>query len=310
MATITTINASDLITNSRTTINTNFANLNSDKIETSYLDTDTALAANSDVKIPSQKAVKAYIDALGGLTNLVPVGTVLPFAGSATPTYYLACDGTAVSRSTYATLFAAIGTTFGIGNGSTTFNLPDSRGRVIVGSGTGAKVATFASRSGNVITVTGLTDAANNEFQTGQVVMYATTGSVITGLTDDTNYYVVRVTNTTFSLATSLANAQNGTVIALSSDGTGTQTFTLSLTARTRGDTGGEENHAMSSTELLAHTHAPGQGTEFVATGNNGEAGTDSSNDQSTHATTASTGGNAAMNIMQPFLGMPCIIKY
>jgi hypothetical protein len=65
MATIVTINASDQITNSRTDINSNFANLNSDKIETSAIDTDTALAANSDAKIPSQKAVKAYIDSGG-----------------------------------------------------------------------------------------------------------------------------------------------------------------------------------------------------------------------------------------------------
>lgn len=62
MSTITTINASDQITNSRTVINTNFSNLNTDKIETSVIDTDTALAANSDSKIPSQKAVKAYVD--------------------------------------------------------------------------------------------------------------------------------------------------------------------------------------------------------------------------------------------------------
>ncbi len=68
MATITTIAAGDLITNSRTDINTNFANLNSDKIETSVIDTDTALTANSDAKIPSQKAVKAYVDA-GGNVN-------------------------------------------------------------------------------------------------------------------------------------------------------------------------------------------------------------------------------------------------
>ncbi len=63
MTSITTIASSDLITNSRATINTNFANLNSDKIETSVLDTDTTLAANSDAKIPSQKAIKAYVDA-------------------------------------------------------------------------------------------------------------------------------------------------------------------------------------------------------------------------------------------------------
>ena len=68
MATIVTIAAGDQITNSRADLNTNFSNLNADKIETSVLDTDTALAANSDSKIPSQKAVKAYVDA-GGNVN-------------------------------------------------------------------------------------------------------------------------------------------------------------------------------------------------------------------------------------------------
>lgn len=66
MSTITTINASDLITDSRAVINTNFSNLNTDKIETSYLDTDTTLAANSDSKIATQKAVKTYVDTQGG----------------------------------------------------------------------------------------------------------------------------------------------------------------------------------------------------------------------------------------------------
>jgi hypothetical protein len=66
MSTIITIASGDSITNSRADLNTNFVNLNFDKIETSYLDTDTAMAANSDVKIPSQKAVKTYIDTLGG----------------------------------------------------------------------------------------------------------------------------------------------------------------------------------------------------------------------------------------------------
>lgn len=68
MSTITTIGASDYITNSRTVINTNFSNLNTDKIETSVLDTDTALTANSDAKVATQKAVKAYVDA-GGNVN-------------------------------------------------------------------------------------------------------------------------------------------------------------------------------------------------------------------------------------------------
>lgn len=70
MSTITSLVGTDGITtaNSMTKINTNFSNLNTDKIETSVIDTDTTLAANSDSKIPSQKAVKAYVDS-GGNPN-------------------------------------------------------------------------------------------------------------------------------------------------------------------------------------------------------------------------------------------------
>lgn len=60
-------------------------------------------------------------------------GVMLPFAGTAAPSGWLLCYGQAVSRTTYAKLFAVIGTTFGAGDGTTTFNLPDLRGRVPVG---------------------------------------------------------------------------------------------------------------------------------------------------------------------------------
>ena len=66
-------------------------------------------------------------------TNITPAGVVLPYAGATAPSGWLLCDGSAVSRTTYANLFAAIGTAFGTGDGSTTFNLPDLRGRVAVG---------------------------------------------------------------------------------------------------------------------------------------------------------------------------------
>lgn len=71
----------------------------------------------------------------------VPVGAVVPFAGSTLPGGYLWANGQAVSRSTYGDLFAAIGTTYGAGDGSTTFNLPDTRRRIPLGkaaSGTGS----------------------------------------------------------------------------------------------------------------------------------------------------------------------------
>lgn len=67
----------------------------------------------------------------------MPTGAVTPFAGGTVPDDWLLCDGTAYSRTTYAELFAAIGTTYGAGNGSSTFNVPDMRGRFPLGAGTG-----------------------------------------------------------------------------------------------------------------------------------------------------------------------------
>jgi len=64
----------------------------------------------------------------------MPTGMVVPYAGAVAPDGWLLCQGQAVSRTTYAQLFSVIGTTYGSGDGSTTFNLPDMRGRVAVGS--------------------------------------------------------------------------------------------------------------------------------------------------------------------------------
>lgn len=69
MSSITTINAGDLISGSRTDINTNFSNLNTDKEEVTNKDTDGTLAANSDTKYPSQKAVKTYADSVSSPTG-------------------------------------------------------------------------------------------------------------------------------------------------------------------------------------------------------------------------------------------------
>lgn len=69
---------------------------------------------------------------LSGFSSL-PVGAVIDYAGTTPPTGFLLCFGQAVSRSTYAALFAVLGTSFGAGDGSTTFNLPDLRGRVAAG---------------------------------------------------------------------------------------------------------------------------------------------------------------------------------
>ena len=69
-------------------------------------------------------------------TSGVPVGTVLEFAGTTPPDKYLLCDGQAVSRTDYAELFAIIGTMYGEGDGATTFNVPDHKGRSAIGLNT------------------------------------------------------------------------------------------------------------------------------------------------------------------------------
>lgn len=71
-----------------------------------------------------------------GQSVLNPPGTVIAFAGNSAPAGYLICNGAAVSRATYAKLFAIIGTTYGEGNGSTTFNLPNLTNKFIMGSST------------------------------------------------------------------------------------------------------------------------------------------------------------------------------
>lgn len=70
-----------------------------------------------------------------------PPGTVVAYGGSTAPAAWLLCDGSAVSRAAYAALFAVLGTAFGVGDGSSTFNVPDLRQRFPLGlaaSGTGS----------------------------------------------------------------------------------------------------------------------------------------------------------------------------
>lgn len=66
------------------------------------------------------------------------VGSIKGWPGATIPPGWGDCDGAAISRTTYAALFAEIGTTYGVGDGSTTFNKPDFRGRSLIGAGTGS----------------------------------------------------------------------------------------------------------------------------------------------------------------------------
>lgn len=98
-------------------------------------------------------------------------GMYMAFAASAAPTGWLLCDGSAVSRTTYANLFAVIGVSYGSGNGTTTFNLPDLRGRTIFGmdnmGGSGAN---------RISTLTAYADSANGRGGASSVTPSGTVG--------------------------------------------------------------------------------------------------------------------------------------
>ena len=80
----------------------------------------------------------ARADAPGPSDGGVPTGTIMAYGGLTIPVGWIVCDGTAVSRTTYASLFGAIGINFGGGDGINTFNLPDLRGRFLRGVDGGA----------------------------------------------------------------------------------------------------------------------------------------------------------------------------
>jgi microcystin-dependent protein len=114
---------------------------------------DTVAYAIGDLVANSDGAF--YLRGGSPYPYLIPLGGMLPYIGSAAPNSAFALPyGQAVSRMTYATLFSLVGTTFGSGDGSTTFNLPDLRGRVIAGLDNMG--GSSAGRLSSVMTSTGL----------------------------------------------------------------------------------------------------------------------------------------------------------
>jgi microcystin-dependent protein len=146
------VNTTDTFTTNQVITSTAMNNI----IDQTLFTSDAIAAGNSTLALVSGKlkvgiitsnemgvaAVTANALADGAVTQakasnmLVPAGAIMAFAMNGAPTGWLAADGTAVSRSTYATLFAAIATTYGVGDGTTTFNVPDLRGYFVRGSGT------------------------------------------------------------------------------------------------------------------------------------------------------------------------------
>lgn len=335
---------------------------------------------------PDQIATSKYGTLLSDFTALSASlsGIVSPYAGRTAPTGWLMCDGSLVSRATYAALFAVLcpsgtftvtiaspavfsktghglvegdrihltttgglpsglaantdyfviatgltsdafevaltpggaavntsgsqsgvhtlyASAWGKGDGSTTFALPDLRSKVPVGLSASAPTTTLtfagSQRSGNNITI------LDNVFPSqGQKVQLTTTGALPTGLSLATDYWIIRVSTTSIAFATTQANANAGTAVTLSGDGSGINTITFTNRAHTvLGKAGGEDKHGVSIAELAAHTHDGVSAT--------GGSNANPTNASTYKAVTGSTGGDSPHNNMQPFAVVNYIIK-
>lgn len=218
-------------------------------------------------------------------------GTVLDFAGAVAPAGWLLCDGSSVSRTTYANLFAVIGTTHGSGDGSTTFSLPDGRGRVAAGKDNMG--GTSAGRL--VVNLNGTTTAAS---------------AIITGLASTANLAVgMGVFGATIPGSATIASIDSATQVTLNTGvgvtaGTATALRFGMMDATALGATGGVQAHKLVASQMPSHTHQYGAVTNTGASGIAGGTG------YTTPLTASgSTGGDQAHPNVQPTLILNKIIK-
>jgi microcystin-dependent protein len=207
-------------------------------------------------------------------TNLVPqmpVGTILHYGGSSAPNGYLLGNGAAVSRTTYAALFAVVGTSFGVGDGATTFNLPNCQRRTLVGAG-GVGSGTLGNTVGSVGgTETETLVEANLPAHTHTVSGTSGAGSAHThGVTDPGHAHTQRVAQNNSGGAFCVYQFEDcDNTIAYHGDNGSTQSNTTGVTV-------GSES---------SHTH-------------------------SFSAISSSVGSGTAVNNLQPSLVVNCIIKH
>tara|TARA_S200002703_G_C3768796_1_gene236698 strand:+ start:269 stop:904 length:636 start_codon:yes stop_codon:yes gene_type:complete len=145
--------------------------------------------------------IRVHDGSQAGGFEIVPSGTVVPYGGTSAPGGWQLCDDSAISRTTYARLFAIIGTAYGTGDGSTTFNVPDLRDRVPLGKGTNNATlgtATTGAAASSVMasaTKSGVTTATNTTGSDGDGDLTVGTTTVAASAKDSSTTTVVNSVN-------------------------------------------------------------------------------------------------------------------
>lgn len=147
-------------------------------------------------------------------SSLAPTATVLPYAAVSAPSGWLICDGSEVSRTTYANLFAVIGTSYGSGNGSTTFNVPDYRWAFLRGYGPDIDSTSGAGTASNNNIVIN-----NHGFNRSGIKIKIPAAIVLPAGLALSEYWVIVVDSNTIAFATSKNNATELTPVKVSISG-------------------------------------------------------------------------------------------
>ena len=172
---------------------------------------DPTMSSASSDTISTSQSIKTFVESNAGGTGVV--GEIFDFGGTTAPAGCLPCDGSDQSRATYSALFAVIGTTWGAGDGSTTFGIPPSARRVMVGSG-GSGSATL----GNAVGDTGGNETvtlATGNMPAGVPVTSGTSGGINVVSNTGTASYVPRNTSPYSSGSGTATNIMQPSMVAL-----------------------------------------------------------------------------------------------
>lgn len=274
-----------------------------------------------------KEGISVADDNVVGGYPLIPVGALMPYAGATAPDGWLLCNGQTPSRTTYANLFAVIGTTYGAGDGST-FGLPDPMGRAIigVGSGSGLTARALAAKSGaeTVVIASGnlpthqhtLSGHTHNLGSHTHSLQSHTHGITVDGNNFNTTGHSVDHSHSGTSgyANTDHNHVANRSLIAQS----GTNRLVVSTTTSDSGFTtaGGGTVHTHATTTggaSVDHSHNANHGHTASSGGpSNNTSGGPSADSGAPSSDTTGNGGfaNTALAIMNPFLALNYIIKY
>lgn len=258
--------------------------------------------------MPDTMDYKAWIRTKRFITeNASPAGVISAFAGisAKVPSGWLLCDGREVSRADYAKLFDVIGVAYGEGNGSTTFNIPDLRGRFPLGLSTSYMLGQTGGETSHILTTNEMPSHTHTQNGHNHAVTVNSGGShTHTATTSSNGSHSHSGTTASAGAHTHQQNiaTQSGGSAAANTDYDGWYSNANVVSQGINTASAGAHTHSFSTNSTGGHTHT----LTTSSSGSHNHSGSVGS----TTATNQNTGGGQAHNNMPPYLVVNYIIKY